>query len=81
MFISMERITITQNELARAILVWLRLAPKQVWRKFEAYERLMAQKRHDPEDAPRAREELAAYIAGKFRQPGGWEVSHPERKA
>jgi hypothetical protein len=78
MFTPMKRIIVTQNELTRAILVWLRVAPKHVWRKFEAYERLMAEKRHNSEDAPRAREELATCIAGEFQQAGS-EISHPER--
>jgi hypothetical protein len=79
MFRPMKRIIVSQAELAKAVLVWLRVAPKQVWRKYEAYERLVAAKRHKIEDEPRAREEIAAYIAAKVSQ-AGWEVSYEERK-
>ena len=75
----MKRITVSQKELATAVLVWLRVMPKHVWRKYEAYERLVAAKRHRIEDEPRAREEIASYIAAKLNQ-AGWEVSYPERK-
>lgn len=77
MFSLMKRITVTQDELARAILVWLRVMPKRVWRKYEAYERLVAQKRHTIEDEPQAREEIASYVTEKFQQ-AGWEITYPE---
>jgi hypothetical protein len=82
MFSPMKRITVSQEELARAILVWLRVMPKRVWRKYEAYERLAAAKRHRIEDEPQAREEIAAYVAEKFRQ-AGWEITYaePEHKS
>ena len=78
----MKRIIVTQEELARAILVWLRVMPKRVWRKYEAYERLVAAKRHSVDDEPQAREEIADYVAEKFRQ-AGWEITYaePEQKS
>lgn len=79
MFCNMKRITVTRNELERAIRVWLRVMPKRVWRKYEAYERLAAEKRAGDEDRPQAREEMASYIAGKFAQ-AGWEITYPERR-
>ena len=77
MFSRMKRIIVTQEELARAVLVWLRVMPKRVWRRYEAYERLVAAKRHTIEDEPRAREEVADFVAEKVRQ-AGWEITYPE---
>lgn len=72
----MERITVSEKELATAVMVWLRVMPKHVWRKYEAYERLAAQKRQTAEDEPQAREAIAFYIAHKFAQ-AGWEITYP----
>lgn len=77
MFCSMSRITVTPEKLVTSLLVWLRMAPKRIWRKSEEYERLREGKRHDPEQAPDPHGELAEYLAERFQQ-SHWEVSHPE---
>jgi hypothetical protein len=64
----MARITVTPEKLRTAILIWLRVMPKQVWRRYEEYERKAAEKRHSEEDDPKAREELADYLTGRFAQ-------------
>lgn len=75
----MTRITVTPEKLKRAILIWLRVMPKHVWRRYEDYERKAADKRHLPEDEPNARGELADYLAGRFEK-ADWEITHPEPK-
>jgi hypothetical protein len=55
----MRRVVVTRDKLKLALQIWLRVMPKHVWRRFEAYERKMAEKRHMPEDEPKAREEIA----------------------
>ena len=73
----MKRVVVTPEKLNTAIAIWLRVAPRHVWRKYEAYERLMADKRHNPEDAPDAQKALADYLTGRFTQ-AKWEITHPE---
>lgn len=75
----MPRVAVTPEKLVTALLIWLRLAPKRIWRKSEAYERLKAEKRHAPEEAPDPHGELAEYLGEKFQQ-ARWEVTHPETK-
>jgi hypothetical protein len=75
----MTRITVTPEKLKMALLVWLRVMPGHVWRRYEDYERKAAEKRHSEEDEPKAREELAEYLAGRFAQVN-WEITHPEPK-
>ena len=79
MFSHMSRVIVTPEKLVTALLVWLRLAPKRIWRKSEAYERQRAEKRHDPEQAPNPHGELAEYLAERFQQ-SDWEVTHPEAR-
>ena len=73
----MKRIAVTRERLAMSIGIWLRLAPKYIWRKSEAYERLVEQKRHDPREAPDPHGDLAKHLADRFIQ-AGWEVTHAE---
>ncbi len=77
MFMAMKRITVTPEKLVTSLIVWLRIAPKRIWRKSEAFERRKAEKRHTLEEAPDPCSELAGYLAERFEQ-SGWEVSHPE---
>ena len=79
MFGRMKRIVVTPEKLRTAILIWLRVMPKYVWRRYETYERLAAQKRQSEEDEPKAREEMADYLAERFAAVQ-WEVTHPEPK-
>ncbi len=79
MFLAMSRVVVTPDKLITAILIWLRIAPKRIWRKSEEYERQKAEKRHNPSEAPDPHGELAEYLAGQF-QEAQWEVTHPEAK-
>jgi hypothetical protein len=76
----MSRVVVTQEDLRRALLVWLTVMPKYVWRRYEAYERKVAEKRQDEDDEPKAREAIAEYLAGKFAQ-ASWDVTHPMTKS
>lgn len=69
------RITISGKQLASVISVWLRRAPKWVWGKDPAYERLRAQKRHDPAQEPDPRKEVAALIAAELDRLD-WQVTY-----
>ena len=71
------RITIGGKKLADVISVWLLDIPPWMWGKDPAYERLRAQRRHQPEDEPSPRHEVARHIAAKVEKLG-WEVSYPE---
>lgn len=73
----MKRIIVSPQQLAQSILIWIRVAPSRIWRKSEAYERLKAEKRHDPREAPDPHRDLAEYLAERFAR-ADWEVSHPE---
>ena len=73
----MKRVVVTPEKLVTSLLIWLRLAPKRIWRKSDEYERQKAEKRHDAERAPDPHGELAEYLAGRFEQ-SDWEVTHPE---
>lgn len=75
----MKRIIVKPEELVAALLVWLRVAPRRIWRKSEIQARLECEKRHDPESAPDSRRELAEFVAGQF-EAAGWEVSRDEPK-
>jgi hypothetical protein len=79
MFIPMRRITVTPEKLVTSLIVWLRIAPKRIWRKSEEYERRRAEKRHSSAEAPDPHGELADYLAERFQQ-SGWEVTHPEAR-
>jgi hypothetical protein len=75
MFRRMKRVVVTPEQLSTALLIWLRVMPKHVWRRYEAFERKQAEKRHSAEDEPKAREEIADYLAGRFSK-SGWEITH-----
>ena len=75
----MKRVVVTPEKLQTAITIWLRVAPRHVWRKYEAYERLKADKRHNSEEAPDAQKELADYLAAQFKQVR-WEITHAAPK-
>jgi hypothetical protein len=77
MFWCMSRVVVSREKLRTALTIWLRVMPSHVWRRYEAYERKMAEKRHAAEDAPKAREEMAEYLASRFDM-ADWEITHPE---
>ena len=75
----MRRISVTAEQLASALLVWLRVAPQRLWLKNERYEQLKAEKRQRFEDVPDPKKDLAAYLAGRFAD-AKWEISYDEPK-
>ena len=75
----MRRISVTAEQLASALLVWLRVAPQRLWLKNERYEQLKAEKRQRFEDVPDPKKDLAAYLAGRFAD-AKWEISYEEPK-
>ena len=75
----MRRISVTAEQLASALLVWLRVAPQRLWLKNERYEQLKAEKRQRFEDVPDPKKDLAAYLAGRFAE-AKWEISYEEPK-
>jgi hypothetical protein len=70
-----RRIEVTHDALAKALTIWLGLAPMWTWREMEK------QSRENPSEDPRndfsARKAMAKHLADKFRV-SGWKVNHPE---
>ncbi|MDB5671822.1 MAG: hypothetical protein JWO25_2781 [Alphaproteobacteria bacterium] len=75
----MRRINVTAEQLASALLVWLRVAPQRLWLKNERYEQLKAEKRQRFEDVPDPKKDLATYLAARFGD-AKWEISYEEPK-
>ena len=75
MFYAMEsrRIAIGGARLAVVIRNWLRSTPDRLWGSDPNYEAL---KRHDPEQAPDPRREVADYIVARIEELD-WEVTQP----
>lgn len=71
------RIVVAGKQLANIIYVWLRHAPGWVWGKEPAFEKLKAQKRHDPRQEPDPRHEVAELIAAELERLN-WEVSYEQ---
>jgi hypothetical protein len=67
------RILIHPEELEKAILIWLGVMPKRIWREVEAWELKKATKRFSREDDPGVYRHVAAYLAGKVAQ-AQWDV-------
>jgi hypothetical protein len=74
---SKPRIRVSLEELVTAIRLWIRCSPAHIWRRDELYERLKAEKRHDPAKAPDPQGDLAAYITDRFHR-ADWQVTRPE---
>lgn len=74
-----DRRTLSRKELETAISVRFRHAPKWVWGKDPAFEKLKAERRQNPEDEPVARQIAAAMVADMFEELG-WEVSYEPPK-
>ena len=71
-------INVTEKELAIALSIWIRTAPKRVWRDYWHHAEL-EQKWGSSSDISRfdPRKAMAEYIAGKFTQ-ANWTVTHPK---
>jgi hypothetical protein len=72
-----ERVVIGGRRLALVFMAWLRSTPDRLWGSDANYERLKALKRHDPEQAPDPRQEVASYIVARLEELD-WEVTQPE---
>lgn len=72
-----ERVAIGGRRLALVFMAWLRSTPDRLWGSDANYEQLKALKRHDPEQAPDPRREVADYIVARLEELD-WEVTHPE---
>jgi hypothetical protein len=73
------RIVVAGKQLANVIYVWLRHAPGWVWGSEPSYERLKAQRRHDPANAPDPRQEVSELIAAEIERLN-WQVSYEGRE-
>jgi hypothetical protein len=73
MFRYMNRVVVPREKLIRALIIWLRLMPKHVWRQYGAYEHKAA-KKGPPEDDLKLRQEIAQYLAGRF-DVANWEIT------
>jgi hypothetical protein len=74
---SESRIPVSIEELCTAIRLWIRASPRYIWKTDELYEKLKAEKRHDPSRAPDPQGDLAAYITDRFARQD-WQVTRPE---
>ena len=72
------RIVVSGAKLAAILYVWLRDAPHWVWGKEPGYERLRAQRRHDPNAEPDPKREVANLLAAELERLD-WTVSYEER--
>lgn len=71
------RIVIAGKQLAVVLRCWLRSTPERLWGHDPNYEKLKALKRHDPENQPDPRREVADYLVARLDELG-WEVNYPE---
>lgn len=72
-----SRFTVSKTELTRTLTVWIRAAPKRMWRDYWHHAETEGKwggsadiVRFDPRQA------MADYIAGKF-DAANWEVTYP----
>ncbi len=71
-----RRITVSREELAKAITVWLRVMPRRLRADLESYYLAAQQKRQGPK--PDVEADVAAQIADHFER-AEWEITYPER--
>jgi hypothetical protein len=70
-----DPISVAPDELTLTLRLWIRAAPKWIWKRDLDYERARAEKRHDPSREPDPQGDLAAYLADRFVRTG-WMVQH-----
>lgn len=75
----MHRIEVSPEQLRTAILVWIKTAPKHIWRELEKQGLKSLKHDTDPLNRYDPREAMANYLAGKFVQ-AGWQISHEQPK-
>ena len=72
-----KRIVIAGRQLAVVIRGWLRSTPERLWGSDANYAKLKELKRHDPEQAPDPRREVAEYVVARLEELD-WQVTCPE---
>ncbi len=74
-----SRIDVSSEELATALAVWIKTAPKRIWWDYWKHSETVAKwsAGSDPFDRFDPRDAMAAYLAGKFRQ-ANWAISYPK---
>lgn len=68
-------ITVSADELHRAIAVWLKVAPRGIWARY-ARQSLLSFLKVGERPLRDEAEEIAAHLAGKLVQ-AGWTVTRP----
>jgi hypothetical protein len=71
------RVPVSQQELERAISVWLKTMPSHLWKPYVAM-LAIDQKLRREDDRADPREILASYLAAKFHQVH-WEASYEQK--
>lgn len=74
-----KRVALDRGKLVPVLKGWLRRAPAWVWGKEPGYEKLRAQKRHDPSAEPDPKRIVAELIAEEIDRLG-WEVSYESKR-
>ena len=74
-----KRVALDRSKLVPVLKGWLRRAPEWVWGKDPGYEKLRAQKRHNPNAEPDPKRMVAELIADEIERLG-WEVSYEEKR-
>jgi hypothetical protein len=73
-----KRVVIAGRRLAVIIKVWLRSTPERLWSsEANYYAKLKELKRHDPEEEPDPRREVAEYVVARLEELD-WQVTCPE---
>lgn len=72
-----KRIAVTPAELGRAIRVWLRIMPRQIWRALQKYELAALEKRQNRDEDPQVHAAVADHIVGQFER-ARWDVTRPK---
>ena len=70
------RVRVSRQELERAIAVWLKIMPGDLWKPYLAMLEVDPNRRSE-DDRVDTREILAGYIAAKFHQVS-WEASYEQ---
>jgi hypothetical protein len=72
-----KRVVIAGRQLAVVLRGWLRSTPERLWGSDANYAKLNELKRHDPEDEPDPRRDVAEYVVARLEELD-WQVTCPE---
>jgi hypothetical protein len=72
-----KRVVIARRQLSVVIRGWLRSTPDRLWGSDANYAKLKELKRHDPEQEPDSRKEVAEYVVARLQELD-WEATCPE---